>query len=169
MYSCLVIYHFILWSRFQFKGATGIHKFRQSLQKRFLFFFFYQVVLPVSLTSSSITTHVSSKEFVQMVSFLPSPRRMSTPCMYWLFGFFFKPLPWNPMGLPTPHPSLPHARLLTFIFLKSNKTRGIEVEANWLCVYGFFEWVWVFGLILYLIGILCSHFPEEMIGITDYQ
>ena len=57
--------------------------------KKGFFFFLHQVVLPVSLTSSSITTHVSSKEFVQMVSFLPSPRRMSTPCMYWLLVVSF--------------------------------------------------------------------------------
>ena len=92
---------------FQFKGATEVHKFRPSLQKRFLFFF-YQAVLRVSLTSSSITTHVSSKEFVQIVSFLPSPRRMSTPCMYWLlmvsFSNHFLEILWASPPIPTPRP-----------------------------------------------------------------
>ena len=48
-----------------------------------------QVVLLVSLKSSSITTHVSSKDLLQMLSFLPYPRRLSKSRMYRLLMVIF--------------------------------------------------------------------------------
>ena len=91
--------------------------FIDSVAKKVLFL--TKVVLLVSLKSSSITTHVSSKDLLQMLSFLPSQRRMSKSLMYrLLIVYFSKPLPLISIGAPPPS-----SQLLISFFLKSNKTR----------------------------------------------
>ena len=84
-----------------------------------------QVVLLVSLKSSLITTHVSSKDLLQMLSFLPYPRRLSKSRMYRLLMVCFsKPLPLISIGAPPP----PSSQLLIFMFL--NRTKHKESETK---------------------------------------